>query len=156
MSGETPARNARQTSELLVAVVESGHEQRDDLHPHAGVVQPLDRVEDRRQSSAELTVAPVVEALEIDFVEIDVRPDVLEHASCAVAVRHESGDEPGAARFLKDLHRPFGGDERFVVGGDEQLRALTPRVCDERRWRSRHGVATIASGSRSACDVTQF
>ncbi len=110
-------------------------------------MQPLDRLEDRRQPSTELAIVLVVEALEVDFVEIDVRPDVLEHARGAVSVGDETSDEPGPARLLKDLHRPFGSDERFVVGGDEQFRPLSQRVCNERRradvsrWRDRLRIA---------------
>ena len=141
MSGETPARKRGQAAQFALAVVEAGHEQRDDLHPHAGIVQPLDRVEDRLQPSAELAVVPVVEALEIDLVEIDVRPQVLEHARRAVAVRDEAGDEAVRARFLEDLDRPLGGDERLVVGRDDDPRALTQRVLRRARPASRRAAA---------------
>ena len=43
------------------------------------------------EPAAELAVVAVVEALEIDLVEIDPRPQVLEHLRRAVAVRDEAG-----------------------------------------------------------------
>ena len=36
------------------------------------------------------------------------------------------------AGVLEDCHRPFGGDERLVVGRDDDLRALAQRVLHER------------------------
>ena len=163
MSGDTPARKRGQAAQLGLAVVESGNQQRDDLHPDAGSVQPRDRVEDWLQPSAELAVVPVVEALEIDFVEVDVRPQVLEHARRAVAVRDESGDETVLARASrKTLDRPFDGDERLVVGRDDDPRALTARVLRpappaSRRaaGRSRRGRAAPATSpsSDSSCSA---
>ena len=65
-------------------------------------------------------VVPIVEALEVDLVEIDPRADVLEHLRRAVAVRHVAGREPGGLRFLEDGDRPFAGDQRLVVGADDR------------------------------------
>ena len=65
----------------------------------------------------------------------------------AVAVGDEAGDEALLARFLEDRDRPLRGDERLVVGGDDDLRALAQRVLDERR---RRGVAGRRDGLRIA------
>jgi hypothetical protein len=43
----------------------------------------------------------IVEALEIDLVKIDVRPDVLEHRGRAVAVRDEAVTSPASRASLK-------------------------------------------------------
>ena len=91
MSGDTPATNVGQPRQLVARVVEAGNQQRDDLDPEAHRVQAADRVEDRLEAAAELAVVAIVEALEIDLVEIDPRPQVLEHLRRAVAVRHEAG-----------------------------------------------------------------
>ena len=80
-----------QAHQFVARVVEPGNQQRDDLDPEVHRVQPPDGVENRREPSAELAVVAIVEALEIDFVEIDPRPQVLEHLRRAVAVRHEAG-----------------------------------------------------------------
>ena len=93
MSGETPAMNAVSRVSSSLESLKPGIEQRDDLDPEAIAVQPPDRVEDRLQPAAELAVVAVVEALEIDLVEIDLRPQVFEDLRRAVAVRHEAGHE---------------------------------------------------------------
>ena len=115
-----------------------------------------DGVEDRLEPAAELAIAAIVEALEVDLVEIDVRPEVLEHLRRAVAVRHEPGHQARRARLLEDGDGPLGRDERLVVGADDDPRALVERAART----SAFGVAACggatASGSRSACDVTQF
>ena len=40
-----------------------------------------------------LVIVAIVEALEINFVEIDPRPNVFEHLRRAVSVGHKAGDE---------------------------------------------------------------
>ena len=94
--GRHAGEKRRQPPQLVFAVVEAGDQQRDDLEPDASAMQPRDRVQDRLQPSAELAVPAIVEALEIDFVEIDVRTKVLENALGAVAVGHEAGDQAPA------------------------------------------------------------
>jgi len=49
-------------------------------------VQPSNRIEDRIDAAAQLTVVTIVETLEIDLVEIDPRPQVVQNALSAVAV----------------------------------------------------------------------
>src|SRR5205807_10205830 len=39
-----------------------------------------------------------------------------------VAVRNEGAQETGFLRLLKDGHGPLGGDERFVVAGNDEAR----------------------------------
>ena len=91
MSGDTPAMNAVSRVSSSRESLKPGNQQRDDLEPEAHRVQPADRVEDRLEAAAELAVVAIVEALEIDLVEVDPRPQVLEHLRRAVAVRHVAG-----------------------------------------------------------------
>ena len=123
MSGETLGDELGQPLQLVVAVVEAGNQQRDDLEPDAHVVQLLDGVENRLQPPAELAIVAVVEALQVDFVGIDPGPQILEHARRAVAVRNESRHQAGRARFLENRDGPLARDQRLVVGADDDLRA---------------------------------
>ena len=84
------------------------------------------------EPAAQLPVVPVVEALEIHLVEIDPRPDEIEHARRAVAVRYEAGHEARGAGLPEDRDAPLGGDERLVVSGDDDARA----EADRRRRRA--------------------
>src|SRR5262249_50312741 len=59
--------------ELVVRVVEARDEERDDLEPDPHLMERADRVQDRLDAAAELSVMSIVEALEIDLVEIDPR-----------------------------------------------------------------------------------
>ena len=97
-------------------------------------MQPGDRIEDRLQATAELPIMAVVEALEIDFVEIDVRAQVLQHLRRAVAVGDEPRGEPLLPRLGEDRHRPLGRDERLVVGADQNPGVLPERVLHQRLW----------------------
>ena len=143
MSGETPATNAVRREQLVARVVEARDEQRDDLHPDAHRVQAADRVEDRLEPSAELAIVAIVEALEIDLVEIDPRPQVFEDLRRAVAVRHEAGDEARGFGLLEHRDRPLARDQRLVVRADDHARAESLRVAHHRLGRRvdrrRHG-----------------
>ena len=144
-----------QADELVARIVEAGDEQRHDFDPDVHRVKAPNRVEDRLEPAAELPVMPIVEALEIDLVEIDPRTQVLEHPRRAVPVRDEPGRQPGGPGFLEDRDRPFARDERLVVGADDDARALAERVGTSASGEAASGGAT-AAGSRIACDVTQF
>ena len=101
--------------------------------------------------AAELAVVAVVEALEIDFVEIDPRAQVFEHLRRPVAVRHEAGHQPRGPRFLEDGHGPFAGDQRLVVGADDHARPQSRGVSDQpfgRGFERRRGRPRIAQRLR--------
>ena len=98
-------------------------------------MEGADRVQDRLDAAAELTVVPVVKALEIDLVEIDPRSDVIQHARRAVAVRHVRGEEARGARLPKDRHGPLAGNQWFVVGRHHDTRPQARCVRDERVGR---------------------
>ena len=117
--------------QLLVRIVEAGNDERDDLDPDAALLETLDRIEHRLQSAAEVTVMGVRETFEIDFVEIDVGRDVIEHLLRSVSVGDVRADQAGLLRLLEDLHRPFRGDERLVVGRGDDLRAVLFGQADE-------------------------
>ena len=118
-------------AQFVVGVVEAGDQQRDDLEPQAHRVNAADGVEDGADAAAEFVVVAVVEALEIDFVEIEPGADVFEDLRRAVAVGDESGDESGGFGFFENCDRPLAGDERLVVGADENFRALIERVANQ-------------------------
>ena len=100
---------------LVVRVVEPRNQQRDDLEPDSHLVQRADRAEDGLDSSAQLAIVTIVEALEIDFVEIDPRAQVFEDTRRAVPVRHVPGQQPALARRLEHRDRPFARNQRLVV-----------------------------------------
>ena len=91
-------------------------------------MQPRDRIEDGLQATAKLPIVAVVEALEIDFVQVDVRAQVLEHLRRAIAVRDEPRGEPLLPRLGEDRDRPLGRDERLVVGADQNPGVLPQRI----------------------------
>ena len=124
MSGETPARNAVRLPQFVVAVVEAGNEQGDDLQPDAHLVQTADGVEDRLQASAELAIVAIVEALEVHLVEIDPGMEILEHLRSSVAIRNKRGQQARLAGLAENRNRPFAGDQRLVIGADHNFCAL--------------------------------
>ena len=89
-------------------------------------LQELDGVEDVLQRAAELAVAAVAERLEIDLVEADVRPDVLQDLVGAVAVADVGADEPGRDGLLEDGDGPLRGDQRLVVGRGQDWSPVLP------------------------------
>ena len=124
-------------------VVEPGNQQRHDLEPDAHLVQAADREQDRFEPSAELPVVPVVEALEIDLVEIDPRPDdTAARARCRCRSTQSRSSTRAARACLEDRHRPLAGDERLVVSGDDDSGAEPPRIRDDAPAATRRQGAT--------------
>ena len=80
----------------------------------------------------------VIEALQINFVKIHPRAQVFEHLRCAVAVGNVAGHQPRRRAFLEDSHRPFAGDQRLVVGADQDFGALAQGVAQQvlPAWRA--------------------
>jgi hypothetical protein len=76
-------------------------------------------------------VVAVVEALEIDFVKVHPGPQILEYLRSAVAVRDESGKQAGGFGFFEDSYGPFTGNQRFVIGANQYLRALSKSVLNQ-------------------------
>ena len=58
--------------------------------------------------------------------------------------------ETGRLRFLEHRDRPLAGDQRLVVGADDDARALPQRIADERfrRWRSSGGATAARIAQR--------
>ena len=67
-------------------------------------------VEDGGDASAEFVIVAIVETLEIDFVEIEMRAQIFENLRRAVAVGDESGDQSGGLGLFEDCYCPFAGD----------------------------------------------
>jgi hypothetical protein len=101
MSGEMPARNSVRRFSSSVGIVEAGNQQRDDFEPQAHGVDAANAFENGADAAAEFVVVAVVEALEIDFVEIEPGAHVFENLRRAVAVGDEAGDESAALASLK-------------------------------------------------------
>ena len=131
MSGEMPARNSVRRRSSSARIVEAGDEQRNDLEPQSHLVNAADAVEDGTDASAEFVVVAIVEALEIDFVEIEPGAQIFENLRSAVAVGNESGEQAGGFGFFENRDRPFAGDQRLVVGADQNFRALIEGVADQ-------------------------
>ncbi len=91
-----------------------------------------DAVEDGSDAAAEFVVVTVVETLEIDFVQIEPGAQVFENLRSGVAVRNESGDQSGGFGLFEDGYRPFAGDQRLVVGADQNLRALRDGIAHQK------------------------
>src|SRR5436190_130471 len=121
----------RQPLDLVATVVEAGDEQRDDLDPELHRMEPADRVENRLEPATELTVVAIVEALEIDLIEIDPRPDVLEHLWRAVSVRDVTRDQAGGLGLFEDGDRPLAGNQWLVVSADHDARLLSEGIGGE-------------------------
>ncbi len=138
-------------AKFVVGVVEAGDEQGDDLEPQSHRVDAADAVEDGADAATEFVVVAVVEALQIDFVEIEPRAHVVENLRRAVAVGDESGKKAGGLGFFENCDRPFAGDERLVVGADQNFRALIKGIAYESLRsgceRRRDGIG-IAQGLR--------
>ncbi len=115
----------RQPIDLVSRVVEARNEERHDLEPDAHAVKRANRLEDWFQTSAKLTIVPVIKALEIDFVEIHPRPKVAKHARRGVTVRDKGSHKPPRACVLEDRDRPLARNQRLVVGADDDPRAET-------------------------------
>src|SRR6266568_2842848 len=94
----------------------------------------------------------VVETLEVHFVEINPRVEILEDLGCPIPIRDESGFEAAGSGFLEHGDGPLAGDQRLVVSADEGLRALAQCVADQdlrrraERWRDRVRVAQSLRG----------
>ena len=143
---------SRDVAQLGVRVVEARDDQRDDLEPEPHAVQPLDRLEHRGEHAAELPVVRVVEALEIDLVEIDPRAQVVEHLGRRVAVRHVGADEAPRPALTEHVHRPLARDQGLVVGRRENARAMAYREVRDLRgghllgWHAHHRIAQRLRG----------
>src|SRR5258708_3675661 len=83
-----------------------------------------DAVEDGTDAAAEFVVVTVVEAFEIDFVQIEPGAQIFENLRRTVAIGDEAGDQSGGFGFFEYGYGPLAGDERLVVGADQNLRTL--------------------------------
>ena len=117
----------RDGAQFVFAVVESGHDQRDDFQPQAAFVHHADAVAHVFQRAAERAIAFVVETFQVNFVGHDPRTQEIERFGRGVAVGDKGAGQPGRLRLLEDGHRPLGGDERFVVAGHDQSRTIPAR-----------------------------
>ena len=126
--GDQEAGNVRQ---LFLRVIETGHEERDDLDPEPQLAQQADRVEDVLEPPAQLPVVLLAEALEIHFVEVNVRADVAEDLGRPVAVGDIAAGDSFRLRSGEHLHGPLARDEGFVVGADHHGRPAAFRDGDD-------------------------
>src|SRR5262249_47080067 len=94
-------------------------------------MQAPNRVQDGLQAPAELVIVAIIEALEVNFVEINPVPQVLQDLWSPVPVRHEGRQQPGCTGFLEARHRPFAGDQGLIVRAHQDLGALLKRLPHE-------------------------
>ena len=93
----------------------------------------------------------IVEAFEIDFVQIDPRAQIFEHFRRAVAVRHVSRRQPPCLGLLEDGHGPLARDERLIVRAHHHARVQPKRIVNEpfrRRLQRRRNGSRIAERLR--------
>src|SRR5262249_22550358 len=125
------SNEGREARDLVAGIVEARDQQSDDLEPEVHRVQPAYGIENGIDSAAKLAVMTIVEAFEIDLVEVDPWAKVFEHPWCSIAIRHEAGCEPGGLGLFEDGHRPFARDERFVVRADHNGGTKAERIFDQ-------------------------
>jgi len=101
------------------AVVESRDDQGDNLDPESHGFEALDGVEDGLEGAAEVVVVGVVEGFEVHFIQADAGAEKVEDFGAGVSVADESADDVVLTGQGKDSHGPIGGDERFIVGADD-------------------------------------
>ena len=87
--------------------------------------------QDGTDASAEFVIVAIVEALEIDFVEIEPGAQVFEDLRSAIAVGNESGEQACGPCLLEDGYGPFAGDKWLVVSADYNSRALHEGVANQ-------------------------
>src|SRR5689334_19669528 len=104
--------------------------------------------EDGADSSAEFMIVAVVEALEVHFVKIDPWAQKFEDLRCPVAVGDKRSQKSGSAGFLEYCNSPLAGDERLVIGTDQDLRTLLECVAD-------HGFRRDLEGRRNGTRITE-
>ncbi len=132
--GRNTGHKLSQAPQFIVAVVESGDQQRHNLQPDTHLVQAANGVENRLQPSAELAIMAIVEALQIHFVQIYPRMQILQHLRRPVTVRNERCLQPGFARMPENLNCPLARDERLVISAHQHLRALPQRIFHQQLW----------------------
>jgi hypothetical protein len=134
---------AGQITQLLLGIVKSRHEQRDNLYPDARLKQTPDRIENGLQPSAEFAVLPVAETLQVNLVKIDPGPKVFENFRRAVAVGYEPRHQTGLSSLPEDRHPPLRGYQGLVVRAHNDVGALGERQLHElpgrRLLRRRNG-----------------
>src|SRR5580658_1859214 len=120
-----------EAAEFVGVVVEAGDQERHDFEPQSRLMDAADAIENGSDAAAEFVVVAVVKTFEIDFVQIEPGAQVFENLGSGVAVGDEAGDESGGFGLLEDGYGPLAGDERLVVGADQNLRALGDGVADQ-------------------------
>src|SRR5208283_5400018 len=94
-----------------------------------------DALEDRADAAAEFMIMTVVKAFEIDLIQVNPGMQVFKNLRRAVAVGNEAGEKPRGLGLFEDGNRPLAGDERLVVGADQNLCALRNGVAHEKFGR---------------------
>src|SRR5439155_8326182 len=125
----------RDVSKFLVAVVESGDDERHDLQPESHGIQPLDRIENILEQSAELTIIPILKTLEIDLVEVHPGFDVLQDFRRTVPVRYVRRVQSLRARDFEDLDSPLAANQRHIVRSGQNARAIVHPLPNQKFWR---------------------
>src|SRR5207244_9971415 len=84
-------------------------------------METADGFEDRPDAAAQLVVMTIVEALEVDLVEVNPGPQVFEHMGRAIAIRDKSGKQAGVFRLFEYGYGPLAGDEWLIDRKSKRL-----------------------------------
>src|SRR5258708_29650751 len=125
----------REAAQFVCGVVEAGDEQRHDLEPHAHAVNAPDAVENRTDATTKFVIVAIVEALEIDFVQVNPGMQIFEYLWGGVAVGNERGQQSGGLGLFEDGDGPFAGDQRLVVSTDKDFGPLIESLAHQRLRR---------------------
>src|SRR5207244_12335932 len=99
-------------------------------------METADGFEDRPDAAAQLVVMTIVEALEVDLVEVNPGPQVFEHMGRAIAIRDKSGKQAGGFRLFEYGYGPLAGDEWLIVGTDRSEERRVGKQCECRGYVS--------------------
>src|SRR5581483_1776925 len=121
----------RQFLQFVITVIEAANQQSHDLHPNAVLVQPANGVEDRPDAPTELPIMLIIETLEIDFVEIDPWPDVLEHLRSSISIRDECRLQACSLGDFEYFDCPLRRNQWLVVGAHQNLCTLPNCIANQ-------------------------
>ena len=132
--GNVPADRSqefRDGAQFFLAVVEPGHDQRDDFKPQAAFGDQVNRFCDVGERAAELPVMFLLETFQIHFVSHNPGAQKVQRFGRGVAVGDESAEQTGGLGLLKHGDGPFGGDQRLVIARHDKACFQFARGRDE-------------------------
>src|SRR5262249_7713628 len=105
----------RSSPQLEFGIIKARDYQGDDLFPEASFMDHLHGLENVVNHSSQLPIVTVAHRLQIDLVTVGPGPKIVQHLWRGVPIRDERSAKTSGPRLLKNLYRPFRGDQRFVI-----------------------------------------